>query len=528
MRYWPRTPYAIFIMGVLTVTACNRAAAADAPAQSTVIVIPGIMGSLLRDASSNSLAWVNELTVARTYPCSQFLLPLTLAPDGHSPVQGVTYTCSDTGQTTTVNGTPVKVDGLLAGGGSPLELIPDKYGRLISTLRADYNVVPFAYDWRLDYEAIADQLRQQIENLTKNGGKLDIVAHSQGGLIARLYLSKFANDPRVGTVIFLGTPQLGAPKSFAILSGWESFESYYGAAVFGLNFDTGAFVTRTFPATYELLPQFNFFTTAGNAEPFASSFGRLPNHGLVAESTQLSAEAGQRTPAGVKLFAINGSGQNTLSGLQQSKADGCILPVDDVKGDGTVPLNSATALAGVQPLFVEVEHSDLPNSEIVRQTVKELLKTGSVGGLTPDPRRSATPFSTDHIVVHTCGPLHLNVYDTAGRIAGMLKQIFTPQIPNSEFFRFASDGNDAAMLPLGNTSLCSTALAKGRQHFPPSCSLRTVSLSFEHRLLPCMSPSSSRPYCCLILASRNRFFRLTKMGKGSSAASFRRSRSWIG
>jgi pimeloyl-ACP methyl ester carboxylesterase len=450
----------VIALVVVLLTAITPSIASDGhPAQRTVIIIPGIMGSVLRDARNGRLLWLNMATLM-TSRCSNFLLSLTLASDGSTPANQIPLRCTDDGRST-ITGAPVKVDGLLAGG--LRELIPNFYRDLVRTLQSDFNTVPFPYDWRLDYETIAVQLRKRIEENTRNNTTVDIVAHSQGGLVVRTYLARYGADPRLGKVIFLGTPQLGAPKSFAILSGWQSLEHYYGPVVDGLNFRTGSFVSNTFPASYELLPRFDFVTVDGKLTTTGSTFTQLSNQGLLQRAKSVWQMLKQPTPQGVRLFAINGSGRNTLEGLSENTQNNCILPINDPKGDGTVPSKSSGGLGQVEQIYVNVEHADLPNSEVVRKTVLEILKRGIPSGLALDKTRSATPFANDHVVANTCGPVRFNVNDGKGLLTGFRDGKILTQILDSQFFRFAE--NDAAILPVGQFVVTLEGTGEGNASF---------------------------------------------------------------
>ena len=57
-------------------------------------------------------------------------------------------------------------------------------------------------------EAMAVQLKQRIDEQVK-GGRIDLVCHSLGGLVARTYLQMLGGDRRVSRVVTLGTPHLG-------------------------------------------------------------------------------------------------------------------------------------------------------------------------------------------------------------------------------------------------------------------------------------------------------------------------------
>lgn len=126
----------------------------------------------------------------------------------------------------------------------------DFYGNIISTLvdyggykhaqvgqkinSAQKNLYTFIYDWRQDNVISAGQLADMVDQIQKDYGdpnlKVDIVAHSMGGLIARYYMrygrvdvtdsndfpvNMYGGD-RVRRVILLGTPNLGSVEMLNI------------------------------------------------------------------------------------------------------------------------------------------------------------------------------------------------------------------------------------------------------------------------------------------------------------------------
>ncbi len=70
----------------------------------------------------------------------------------------------------------------------------------------------FPYDWTLNNRENALKLRkkiQEVKNLT-GFGKVDLVAHSMGGLVARYYVENRSYEGDVDKLIMLGTPNGGA------------------------------------------------------------------------------------------------------------------------------------------------------------------------------------------------------------------------------------------------------------------------------------------------------------------------------
>ncbi|MDP3793113.1 MAG: hypothetical protein Q8Q89_05325 [bacterium] len=102
------------------------------------------------------------------------------------------------------------------------------YDDLIATLKAngfvdDKDIFTFPYDWRQSNVITAVQLRNKINEVQAICGcaKVDLVAHSMGGLVARQYIQSTQYENDVDQLIFLGTPHLGAPFAYLM---WEAGE----------------------------------------------------------------------------------------------------------------------------------------------------------------------------------------------------------------------------------------------------------------------------------------------------------------
>ena len=120
----------------------------------------------------------------------------------------------------------------------------------------------FSYDWRQDNVESAKQLHDFIEAVKKQHAnpelKVDIVAHSMGGLIARYYIRYSTVDvlndndfpinnkgaDNVRRVILLGTPNFGAISTVNALHNGEKI---------GLK-RMPASTLASFPSMYQLLP----------------------------------------------------------------------------------------------------------------------------------------------------------------------------------------------------------------------------------------------------------------------------------
>jgi pimeloyl-ACP methyl ester carboxylesterase len=224
------------------------------PAQvPPVIIVPGILGSRLRERSSGRELWpgtiYNVLFSARSLALD--IDPKTLEPRADD----------------------VEAYDLFRG-----LLGSDFYGAIIDTLEKQGGYVQghpgqaaeagkrryyvFPYDWRQDNVVTARKLDALIEQIRRDYGdpqlKVDIVAHSMGGLITRYYIqygvtdvldgndfpANFAGAHKIRTAVLLGTPNLGSVNALhSLLAGYH----VGGQAI-------PADALATMPSVYELLP----------------------------------------------------------------------------------------------------------------------------------------------------------------------------------------------------------------------------------------------------------------------------------
>lgn len=126
-------------------------------------------------------------------------------------------------------------------------------------LNEDFEVVPdffpFPYDWRQSIDSHVDALDEYIKGISKLHGdiKVNIIAHSMGGLIARRYLISKGHD-KVEKLATIGTPFLGAPKTVRSLLEGRLFEDLGLPIVDLIANDVFLETSRTFPSVHQLLP----------------------------------------------------------------------------------------------------------------------------------------------------------------------------------------------------------------------------------------------------------------------------------
>lgn len=171
---------------VLTIQMCNTKA-------TPVILIPGITGSIasvstsnivpiLPDNNSPLIYWKNFVNVNNLYGL-------------HDPYGVV-------------------------GWGSLIDTLTNNTNRYI----VGCNLFPMPYDWRLHPDNIVNKyLVPWINEIKKRTGatKVNIVAHSMGGLIARAYIQSNNYNNDVDKLIMLGTPHYGSVNAYYLYDGGD-------------------------------------------------------------------------------------------------------------------------------------------------------------------------------------------------------------------------------------------------------------------------------------------------------------------
>ncbi len=159
-------------------------------------------------------------------------------------------------------------------GNMEIDPIWHKYDDLIASLEEsgfaeNENLFLFPYNWRRSNEHTAILLKNKVKQIQEKTeiSKVDIVAHSMGGLVARAYAEKEDYAENINQLIFLGTPQKGAPKAYLM---WEAGEGYFHVSGFFLKRhfnheakengydDLGRYIRENVPAVKELLPDYDY------------------------------------------------------------------------------------------------------------------------------------------------------------------------------------------------------------------------------------------------------------------------------
>ncbi len=280
------------------------------------------------------------------------------------------------------------------------------------------NFFVFPYDWRKDVRVTKDSLDALIEEAkTKSGQtKVNLVAHSMGGLVARYYIADSGRASKVNKLISMGVPHLGATKALkTLMYGDEIKKDVFGIFALGIPSSEVKDVFQNLPSAFQLLPSKKFYDFYDNSaqKPFpfsderdidsnkvtgALNFiqikGLLENliHNMTVfdfgEQLHNLADPLLNQSSTVKLYNIAGTSQPTLGQIRETwliQWPINLISIRDevfINGDNTVPLYSASLksdsldFSGSATIYyVEQKHSDLVSKDgTAMQTVKSILE----------------------------------------------------------------------------------------------------------------------------------------------------------
>jgi len=309
-----------------------------AEVERPLIVVPGILGSTLGDQRCEYITWGDRSSLWR-------FKELRLQSNGQETVRehracGLISTVQVVG--------PLRVDA---------------YVDLLASLkqmeyREGDNLFLFPYDWRQSNFDTANKLKELLDSPALAGRQIDILAHSMGGLIARIYIQELGGAKRVRRLITMGTPHRGSAKMLETLDEGWGFWRNLAAGGLGTVRET----VLTFPSIYELMPSYRDCCALG--PPGSAPSREISDHKLWQSMpwlpTSLKGANGtaflQRTlgnlvrmkeitadpiPEGVRFYPLCSALFDTLLQVYWDPSSGGISHRVTGKGDGTVHIRSA-------------------------------------------------------------------------------------------------------------------------------------------------------------------------------------------
>lgn len=209
-----------------------------------VVVVPGIGGSVLEQ--SGNMLWDAGFGSVARLGLAAHRLSLAEAPAvrptglirSRAVVPGWTVVCGYDRLMAVLGRLP----GAVADNGHPDRRVPNA------------NVVAFPYDFRVSIADAAERLAAEVAaRLAVLGGagepgRVVVVAHSMGGLVARYWMGPLGGWRVCRALITLGSPHRGAPKALNWMVG--------GVRVGGRLWQGATELFREWPSVAELLPRY--------------------------------------------------------------------------------------------------------------------------------------------------------------------------------------------------------------------------------------------------------------------------------
>ena len=241
-------------------------------------------------------------------------------------------------------------------------------------LQAGFTLKLVPWDWRMTLDestgvltafekylmAKIDEAKDPNDDGIPDFDKVDVVAHSMGGLMTRAYIqsTKYRND--IGRFVMLGTPNEGSTKAYYMAHGgdprtagpiYEDTTEYLmeqvGKEMYGkrkhrgrttrvlLNKTIRKFYATDLPTAWELLPTYEFIKPPGSSNPVALSKEQEPN----------------------KLLDRLNNDNNTLSrminarntSVSPDKVKTVIFISNDQDTDGVLKVDTPSASSGLYP-----------------------------------------------------------------------------------------------------------------------------------------------------------------------------------
>lgn len=252
------------------------------------------------------------------------------------------------------------------------------------------------YDWRKNNDESAENyLEPVIDKALENTGasKVNIIAHSMGGLVARSYIQRDEYNYDVDNLFLIGTPNRGSSDVYPVWEGgyipdnWENemvmdiYLAYLNLKK--LTFSNYESVHSFIPSVKQLLPVYSYIFPKNDPLNIKDYSTMTEVNSWLDDLNGNFKTLNNR----VRVSIISGNGQQTINGISIIDvnedplwADGKPDPIDpepnDSSGDGRVLLSSSQ----IESMFNDVldyNHGDIvsQSEQLIAERINEDLNT---------------------------------------------------------------------------------------------------------------------------------------------------------
>jgi hypothetical protein len=367
--------------------------------KNPVLIVPGLVGTEMKKVEE--LLWADVGRMMNPLNDDSFMDPLSFA-ETLMPIDG-DISLVNILSSKTVG--PVKYDYFE---GVINEFVGQGYAE-------DELLFTFPYDWRYGVSGVMPDgktnvilLGEKINEILQQTGanKVDVVAHSMGGLLVKKYAMDNLGSHNIDKTVFVGVPSTGTPKSVKVLTQGDNF------GVLGLNDQEIKKIAKNMPASYDLLPSQKYYSDNGSfIKTINIDVGQLvyeekdlnyqETKSFLTDSHSLNSLAldnssnlhsdnfsnfDMRT-AGIDFYAINGCKSATVNKIIETTHKNIFgnetksYKLEQGTGDGTVVLGSANSVAiDNSNLFYAIKsnHGKMMSQEGVRQQIVNLISESSL------------------------------------------------------------------------------------------------------------------------------------------------------
>ena len=357
-----------------------------------VVLLPGITGSVLTKDNSIVWGWSGKSLIKAVFT------------GGRSMVEKLSLTDDPPDVDDLQDG--IKAERLIP----DLHLFPhfwkiDGYSKIADFIKRTFEVTPgdnyfeFPYDWRRDNRVAARKLARESrcwltrwrEKSGKSDAKLLLVAHSMGGLVSRYFIECLEGWRDTRALITFGTPYRGSLNALDTLANGE--RKGPGGV---LNLTA---LARSLTAIYQLLPIYPCYDAGNGSLVRVGETAGIPNvdarkaadalafHREIEHAVQRHEQDATYLDNRYVVFPIVGAEQPTSQSAQRAGNEVEMLRSyegEDMSGDGTVPLISATPIEysnAKSEMYAATRHASLQNADPTHVQLRGVMNRLYLGDL---------------------------------------------------------------------------------------------------------------------------------------------------